>query len=181
LIPFVYPEGIICADYFNIYEPYEFIAQCIRFTIHCMYGLHILHEKLKIVHDDLKPNNIMYSKVDNSWKIRIIDFDHSAPIEESSQIERRAGTKGFWAPECQNENGTGIFAPASDIFAFGKIIEDVFFLFLMGIACAEPVQRDLEKGCFVITRLMHQMRKTAVKDRPTALRRVVIKQCAHYY
>jgi hypothetical protein len=165
LIPFVHPEGIISTEYFNIYEPYEFIAQCIRFTIHCMYGLHILHEKLKIVHGDLKPSNIMYSKVDNSWKI--IDFDHSAPIQESSQIERKAGTNGFWAPECQN--GTGIFTPASDIFAFGKIIEDVFFLFLMGIACAEPVQRDLEKGCFVITRLMHQMRKTAAKDRPTAL------------
>jgi serine/threonine protein kinase len=45
-----------------------------------MYGLHILREKLKIVHGDLKPNNIMYSKVDISWKN--IDFDHSAAIKE---------------------------------------------------------------------------------------------------
>jgi hypothetical protein len=46
LIPFVYPEGIISTEYFNIYEPYEFIAQCIRFTIYC--AMHSFYNSLHV-------------------------------------------------------------------------------------------------------------------------------------
>ena len=104
---------------FNVFE-----TGSIRWTsaplfnpIYCS-ELHILHDKLKIVHGDLKPANIMFSQLDNVWKI--IDFDRSAPIDESSKTERTAGTKDYWPPECLN--GKGMFTPASDMFSFSLLL-----------------------------------------------------------
>ena len=170
LIPFVDPDATISSEYFNVFEPEVFVGQALRFSIHILFELHILHDKLKIVHGDLKPANIMFSQLDNVWKI--IDFDRSAPIDESSKTERTAGTKDYWPPECPN--GKGMFTPASDMFSFSLIIENVFWTFLLKIACEEE---RLEKGCFVLTRLMDQLQATDPKNRPTALEalRTVIK------
>ncbi len=95
----------------------ELFSRCALFAVDCLFQLHLLHERLKVVHSDLSPNNIMFSTRDGLWKL--IDFDQSMLIEDSVKTERVAGTPGFTAPEAES---TGLFSPASDVWSLGKVI-----------------------------------------------------------
>lgn len=65
----------------------------------------------------------MFSDLDGIWKI--MDFDSS--IEASSakaDFTRRAGTKGYIAPECAER---GEYSESSDVFSLGSVLFDVLF------------------------------------------------------
>jgi len=96
--------------------------QALTFSIHCVHGLYILHDVLKIVHADISPGNIMYSDLHKVWKIN--DFNRGMSVEESKRTARTSGTRGYVAPE---SGETKIFTELSDIYALGKILQELFY------------------------------------------------------
>ncbi|XP_044950147.1 protein PSK SIMULATOR 1-like [Hordeum vulgare subsp. vulgare] len=82
-------------------------------------GLHYLHAECRIVHLDLKPQNIL---LDDSMVPKLADFGMSRLFgqQESRVItESRGGTLGYMAPEYINN---GVISTKSDIFSLGTII-----------------------------------------------------------
>ena len=168
LTPFYRKNGdFSLPDLFDFDDSAKFISEVFRFSSHCLYGLHILHERLKIVHSDVKISNIMYSKLDSAWKL--IDFDHSMSIEESAAKSRKAGTRDYWAPECPE--GLGTFTSASDIFSFGVLVEEIFFYIILNflIYADESNNEFLRSACSQVFDLIDAMKKDLPEDRPTAI------------
>ena len=97
------------------------ILEAATFSVHILFDLLILHEKVGYVHSDVSPSNIMFSERLNIWKL--MDFDLSLPIEESLKSCRRSGTRDYKAPESIR---TGIWSQASDVFALGKVVYNYF-------------------------------------------------------
>jgi serine/threonine protein kinase len=103
------------------------VFDSLRFSLHCAYGLFILHKIVGYVHSDISPNNIMFSKIDKVWKI--IDFDQSAPISDSKTRSRVAGTEGYVLPASLE---SGIFTEESDIYSLGKVLYNHIYFTLLG-------------------------------------------------
>ena len=61
-------------------------------------GVKYLHH-YGIIHNDLKPSNIMITKQDDSIKIKIIDFGVSKIISPNEKINDSCGTTPFIPPE----------------------------------------------------------------------------------
>ncbi|XP_044389606.1 uncharacterized protein [Triticum aestivum] len=82
-------------------------------------GLHCLHAECRIVHLDLKPQNIL---LDDNMVPKLADFGMSRLFgqQESRVItESRGGTLGYMAPEYITN---GVISTKSDIFSLGIII-----------------------------------------------------------
>lgn len=85
-------------------------------------GLHFLHEECRIVHLDLKPQNIL---LDATMIPKIADFGLSRLFgEKKSRTDtvNRAGTHGYMAPEYINQ---GLISKKADIFSLGVIIMEI--------------------------------------------------------
>lgn len=92
-------------------------------------NVHILHDILSgidylhhrgILHNDIKPDNIIINKLGN---VRIIDFGLSSSYDSiySGVI---GGSEGYTAPEILNGNGHA--GAPSDIYSLGLIIRELF-------------------------------------------------------
>lgn len=58
-----------------------------------------MHDHLKIIHRDIKPDNILFSK--ETMEIKLTDFTCSRPnIGENTRLFDSEGTPCFTAPEC---------------------------------------------------------------------------------
>ena len=104
----------------------EKLFESLKFSLHCTYELYILHKVIGIVHSDISPNNILFSSLDNIWKIT--DFNQSMKIENSKNISRIAGTENYISP---TSLANGIFTEESDIFSLGKVIYDHIYFNLL--------------------------------------------------
>ena len=92
--------------------------------LHVLHGLYVLHEQVKVVHCDVSPNNIMFSVMDDRFKLN--DFGESLPIEQASGVPRfNVGTKQYIAPESIS---TGLFTKASDIYSLGRVLSYNFMV-----------------------------------------------------
>lgn len=99
------------------------LISSIKFTMDCLFDLHLLHSVIGVIHCDISPVNIMYSEFDMMWKL--IDFDLSMDKSECKfQTSRIVGTKGYIAPESE---ASGIYSEASDIFSLGSVIFDMIY------------------------------------------------------
>lgn len=66
-------------------------------------GLNHIHS-IGIIHRDIKMDNIMIEEPNDERSIRIIDFGFSAFKSNSSYVNEKCGTIGYFAPEIINGN-----------------------------------------------------------------------------
>ena len=126
-------EKLPLGPFVRDYSVDSLLFDAVLFAVHTLYGLHVLHAYIGVVHSDISINNVMFSKLSNIWKL--IDFEYALPIEVSLNNSRRnVGTDGFVAPESEF---TGIYTEKSDVYSLGATIRYTF---------EENMWKDLGKG-----------------------------------
>ena len=86
-----------------------------QITKDVLQGLAVLHGR-KLVHRDIKLQNIMAQPCHNGMKVKIIDFDTVWPVE-GSDPSFVVGSDQYIAPEAYEAG----YSPASDLFAVGVV------------------------------------------------------------
>ena len=92
------------------------------------HSLKILHD-LKIVHGDLKPDNILIKKTETgNYTTKLIDFDDSYFDKEPPDSESIVGSPEYYSPELQlyvkGKVGHSSMTTKSDIFTLGIIFTE---------------------------------------------------------
>lgn len=115
-------------------------------------GLDVLHNnKPKIIHRDIKPQNLLMKIEEGKPLIKITDFGLASAKDSDKSFDNLsvAGTPLYMAPECFKKN----FSPMSDIYAVGVIFYQLLtnqfpydiMRFDMGdMFYGKPWQRDLK-------------------------------------
>lgn len=121
----------------HYFQQKENILRLMRQLLEAMDAMH----QADIVHLDLKPDNILITHRTNN--VRIIDFGYSCSGEWSQTMGR---TKAFASPEqiASQKDQLGV---TSDIYSFGKIIQEV------AERAAYPLPADIHK---IIQRCTHE-------------------------
>lgn len=86
-------------------------------------GLKLLHEEARIVHGDIKPENILLRHEEKTISASITDFGFAQKLEE--MCVKPSGTPGFVPPEMLDLSARGKPLPnptAVDVFAFGSVL-----------------------------------------------------------
>ncbi|XP_002522267.4 G-type lectin S-receptor-like serine/threonine-protein kinase SD2-5 [Ricinus communis] len=118
-------------------------------------GLVYLHEecKWKIVHLDIKPQNIL---LDENLQAKISDFGMSTLIErdQSQVVTAIRGTFGYMAPELLNS----IITKKADVYSFGVVV--------MEIVCGRRnIDRSLPEECmFLLLMFMRNAKEDQWSD-----------------
>lgn len=95
----------------------------LNMALHSAYALKNLHDK-NIIHADIKPENFMATINDDQMLIESIDYGLSLivpPGQTAIQQNRRAGTRGYMAPELLITKPVS-YSFASDIYALGIML-----------------------------------------------------------
>ncbi len=110
-----YVNGITLKDYIDKIGCLS-DEQTKNITLQVCNGLREIH-KLKIVHRDINPNNIM---ITSDGCVKIIDFGISRTIKQNQSFDTEIlGTQGFTAPE---QFGFHQTSAKSDIYSIGVLI-----------------------------------------------------------
>ncbi|CAN4109775.1 unnamed protein product [Withania somnifera] len=121
------PNGSLDKHLFSVPEK-EALSWRVRYNIvsGVASALHYLHNEYeqKVVHRDLKANNIM---LDSNFNARLGDFGLARAIDNektsyADEAEGVLGTMGYIAPECFH---TGKATQHSDVYAFGAMLLEV--------------------------------------------------------
>ena len=93
----------------------EWVLGKIAFSV--VSALHYLHTKLKVIHRDVKPSNILVS---SSGKVKMCDFGISGYLVDSVAKTIDAGCKPYMAPERIDPTGNPAnYDVRSDVWSFG--------------------------------------------------------------
>ncbi|KAM3400217.1 hypothetical protein ACQJBY_005227 [Aegilops geniculata] len=114
------------------------------------YGLCYLHDKVHIIHRDIKTENIL---LDVNYLPKIFDFGFSKSIHDGESLiedDSIQGTLGYLAPESLME---GEYSFKSDIFSFGVVIINL----LTGSITSINENKNVELA-------LKQLRKRLVKE-----------------
>ena len=87
-------------------------------------------EKKKILHRDLKPDNILVQSIQDKGKhyeIKVADLGLAVQMHGDQPIFSKCGTPGYIAPEIFSNGGKG-YGPKADVFSLAS----VFFNLLTG-------------------------------------------------
>jgi serine/threonine protein kinase len=92
------------------------------------HSLKILHD-LRIVHGDLKPDNVLIKRTELGYTSKLIDFDNSYISGRPVAATEIVGTINYYSPELLGyiqEDGTegSQLGTASDVFALGLIYSE---------------------------------------------------------
>jgi serine/threonine protein kinase len=92
------------------------------------HSLKILHD-LRIVHSDLKPDNVLIKRTELGYTSKLIDFDNAYVAGEPPPFADIVGTINYYSPELLTyvqDEGTGAaeLGTASDVFALGLIFSE---------------------------------------------------------
>ncbi|KAI9358630.1 kinase-like domain-containing protein [Zopfochytrium polystomum] len=126
-------------DFYN-QERYKAVSvkQRVLFLIQIASGMAYLHDTMKIIHGDLKSENVLITKTSPHGPAyaKIADFGLSLQIRELFQvfIGEGGGTRFWKAPEKMST--PSLLHPANDVFSFAVIITEV-------ISGAGPYGRQL--------------------------------------
>ena len=92
-------------------------------------ALSYLHSKKKIIHHDIKPDNILLMSTDLLPVAKLTDFGLSRTFSEMKKSPLENGTHGYFAPEVlklrSNNNKKGSCDEKIDIFALGISLLEV--------------------------------------------------------
>ncbi|KAK6793374.1 hypothetical protein RDI58_006827 [Solanum bulbocastanum] len=119
------PNGSLDKHLFSSGQEKEPLSWSVRYNIvsGVASALHYLHNEYeqKVVHRDLKANNIM---LDSNFNARLGDFGLARAIDNektsyADEAEGVLGTMGYIAPECFH---TGKATQHSDVYAFGAVL-----------------------------------------------------------
>lgn len=100
----------------------ELVVVALRLLLDGLTALNTLN-KAGILHRDLSPNNLLYSRDQQRWLV--IDFDLArmkSDFSDGSRFSRNAdvvGTEGYIAPEVLNAS---IYSTEADAFSLGKTV-----------------------------------------------------------
>ena len=128
--------------------PMDNLVSSIKFTMNCLFNLHLLHKFIGVIHCDISPVNIMYSNVDMMWKF--IDFDLSLETSKCKfETSRRVGTRDYIAPESE---ASGIYSESSDVFSLGSVIFDMIYqdLYRQFVYVDDPPSELLEFESIIV-------------------------------
>ena len=114
-----YVEGCTLTEFVAKGQSHEVLR---RLLAEILDAVDYLHKK-GLIHNDLKPDNILVSNIGNH--IRIIDFGLSDKDAEYL-IKRLGGTDGSSAPEVIEDNPDIPFTASSDVWSLGYIIRIMF-------------------------------------------------------
>lgn len=87
-----------------------------KITVATVSALNYLKEKLKIIHRDVKPSNIL---LDRSGNIKLCDFGISGQLVDSIAKTRDAGCRPYMAPERIDPQRAKGYDVRSDVWSLG--------------------------------------------------------------
>ena len=96
-----------------------------EYFIDMLRALYYIHKVVKIIHRDIKPDNIM---LNHYGEAVLIDFGVSAIIENDDILQSNAGSFLFFAPEMFSREKYQVRGEKTDIWALGI----TFFYLLSG-------------------------------------------------
>ena len=119
-------------------ESFEFIKQICT-------GLDYLHNEKKVIHRDLKPQNILVLK----GKIKICDFGIAkVKLNDNTMLSRMVGTPAYMAPELMNEEDN--IDCKVDIWSLGIIIHQMMTNGLHPFGVKGKTQKNMMNGAYII-------------------------------
>ena len=132
-------------------------------------ALSYLHNKMKVIHHDVKPDNILLMSMEDLPVAKLTDFGLSRTIAVTKKDPRRFGTKGYLAPELlklsSNNYTKGSCNEKVDVFALGIALLEVSTTFVSALLVADEdvMLKAMERGKFA-SALLSKLRKSKSRE-----------------
>jgi len=99
----------------------EFVWQVMLEITSCLDYCHN-HKRGKILHRDLKPQNIFLTQCGDKLRCKLGDFGVSKALNSDQMTTTKVGTPAYASPE---QMGTGKYNEASDIWSLGCVLYEI--------------------------------------------------------
>ncbi len=94
--------------------------EIVSFMRDMLMGLKYLEDR-KIMHRDMKPENVMIRKVEQKKELVIVDFGLASKTDIPKYLLERCGTPGYVSPEVSHFKPGDRLTSKCDVFSLGVI------------------------------------------------------------